>query len=100
MSLCNLQHGAFIPALRHGLMVATLLLFGASPALTQQRISDTDITSWVQNALHDDPRIPSESVKVATDDGIVHVSGIVRDLAARRYAELEAKYPDDPEVVQ
>ncbi len=82
----------------HTASVRALLLlcvFGvitaAIPARAADRPMDSTITGWVQNALREDPRVPSADVTVVTTDGIVKLTGTVRNLAARKYADLEAQ---------
>jgi osmotically-inducible protein OsmY len=52
---------------------------------------DDRITPWVNNALNEDPRIVSTDINVKTYKGIVTLSGSVKNLAEKKYAELEAK---------
>jgi osmotically-inducible protein OsmY len=62
-----------------------------SVAGTTLSSSDQTITSWVQDALHQDPRIDMSQIHVRTDGGIVKLTGRVGSLAGRMYADLEAK---------
>jgi osmotically-inducible protein OsmY len=68
-----------------------LLALPVRPVLAAQRPSDETITYWIKTALFEDPRVESADVKVATTDGIATLSGTVRNLAEKRYADLEAK---------
>ncbi|MGA1838987.1 MAG: BON domain-containing protein [bacterium] len=52
---------------------------------------DDEITSWVSNALNEDPRIVSTDIDVKTYKGIVTLSGSVKNLAEKKYTDLEAK---------
>ena len=54
-------------------------------------IQDSDITYWVRNAIYQDPRVNSSEINVNTKDGIVTLTGVVNNLAAKRFADLEAK---------
>jgi osmotically-inducible protein OsmY len=71
-----------------------LLVFVAGPALAVARPSDTTISFWVSEALRQDPRVESSHVNVKTTDGTVTLSGEVRNMAARRFADLETKKVD------
>ena len=62
------------------------------PSLVQAAsISDTDITYWVQEALRQDARVDASEITVSTKEGIVTLSGSVDNIAAKKYADLEAK---------
>ncbi len=52
---------------------------------------DDTITSWVNNSLNEDPRIVSTNINVKTYKGIVTLSGSVKNLAEKKFADLEAK---------
>ncbi|MGA1792006.1 MAG: BON domain-containing protein [bacterium] len=52
---------------------------------------DQVITSWVDHALNEDPLIVSTDIHISTYKGIVTLSGSVKTLAEKRYADLEAK---------
>ncbi len=60
-------------------------------AMAADRPSDDDIKFWVKDAISEDPYIDTSGVKVEVDDGIVTLSGEVRNLASKKYADLEAK---------
>jgi osmotically-inducible protein OsmY len=73
------------------LVLATVLL----PSLVLAAgIPDSDITYWVKDALHRDVRVESYDINVSTKDGVVTLSGSVDNLAAKKYADLEAKKVD------
>lgn len=73
------------------LVLATVLL----PSLVMAAgIPDSDITYWVKDALNRDVRVESYDINVSTKDGIVTLSGSVDNLAAKKYADLEAKKID------
>jgi osmotically-inducible protein OsmY len=72
------------------LLVTLSLIFGAFPASAEDRPSDKTITLWVKDALLDDARVPVISIDVSTNEGIVKLTGTVNNLAAKKYAGLEA----------
>jgi osmotically-inducible protein OsmY len=74
-----------------GLAVLACLILGTRTARAAERPSDETVTHWVENAIREDPRVPSERVTVNTVDGIVTLDGKVRTLAAVDYAVLETK---------
>jgi osmotically-inducible protein OsmY len=76
-----------IPAMA---LVITFCLLGLS-RLSYARVPDSDITLWVQQALLEDPRIDASEITFTVSDAIVTLSGSVRNLAAKKYADLEAK---------
>jgi osmotically-inducible protein OsmY len=55
------------------------------------RPSDNDIEFWVKDAISEDPYIDTTAVEVEVLDGIVTLSGEVRNIASKKYADLEAK---------
>mgnify|MGYP000249409345 CR=1 FL=1 len=69
----------------------TLGLVLSAPCFAADRITDADITLWVRSALQQDERVDATRITIATNDGIVTLSGNVDDIAAREYAEREAK---------
>ena len=60
-------------------------------AMAANRPSDNDIKFWVNDAISEDPHIDTSAVNVEVLDGIVTLSGNVKNLAAKKYADLEAK---------
>jgi osmotically-inducible protein OsmY len=70
------------------LVLCFLFICAAAPA---GRPDDKTITPWVEETLRQDPRIDSSRIRVATDAGIVHLTGQVPDLASKNYAGLEAQ---------
>lgn len=80
--------------LANRIAVAAMLLIGiafAAPTNAADRPSDENIDLWVASALGQDPRIHSNDIAVSSQDGIVTLSGEVDSLAARNYADMEAK---------
>lgn len=72
------------------LLVALSLIFGAFPAVAEDRPSDKTITLWVKDALLEDARVPVIGIEVNVSDGIVKLMGTVNNLVAKKYAGLEA----------
>jgi hyperosmotically inducible protein len=74
-------------------MVFTILLgvLGDTQTFAANKVADHDITYWVKNALRHDERIGASEITVKSQEGIVTLSGKVKNLAAKRYAALEAK---------
>lgn len=74
------------------LVVPLLLALGAARVrAAESRPEDATITYWVQEALREDPRVESSHVNVTTNHGTVKLTGEVRNLAAREFADLETK---------
>ncbi len=73
--------------------IVVLLISGliAAPSSAASRPADADINLWVRSAINQDPRVDTPDIKVSTRDGIVTLSGEVASLAARSYADMEAK---------
>jgi len=72
------------------LLVTLSLMFAAFPASAEDRPSDETITLWVKDALIEDARVPVIGIDVNVSDGIVKLTGSVNNLAAKKYAGLEA----------
>ena len=73
-------------------LIVTILCVGLSlTAWARDRPNDATITLWVKEALHEDPRIDASEVNVEIDSGVVTLTGIVKNLAAKKYAGLESK---------
>jgi len=68
-----------------------VLLVSPLTAIAADRPSDDDIKFWVNDAITEDPHIDTSGVKVTVLDGIVTLSGEVRNIASKKYAALEAK---------
>ena len=73
------------------LIFAILCVGLSSRSWTADRPSDETITLWIKEALHEDPRIDASEVNVETDSDLVTLTGIVKNLAAKKYADLETK---------
>lgn len=52
---------------------------------------DATLTYWVSQALREDLRIDPSDIKVTTRNGVVTLTGVVRTLASKQYADLEAQ---------
>jgi len=72
------------------LLVTLSLMLAAFPAVAEDRPSDESITLWVKDALLEDARVPVLGIDISTNDGIVKLMGTVNNLAAKKYAGLEA----------
>ena len=74
-------------------VVFTILLgvLGEAQSFAANKVADHNITYWVKNALRHDARIDASEITVRSQEGIVTLSGKVKNLAAKRYADLEAK---------
>ena len=56
-----------------------------------QQPTDLQITSWVEEAIHEEPFIHASKIAVKTQNGIVTLSGMVRTLAGKKFMVSEAK---------
>ena len=74
-----------------GVMAVLLCFIWVSAATSTDRPGDETITSWVKESLREDPRIDASRIHVATDAGIVHLTGEVPDLSSKKYAERETE---------
>jgi osmotically-inducible protein OsmY len=72
------------------LLMALSLMLAAFPASAEDRPSDETITLWVKDALLEDARVPAIGINISTNDSIVKLTGTVNNLAAKKYAYLEA----------
>ena len=73
------------------LIFAILCVGLSSRSWTADRPSDETITFWIKEALHEDPRIDASEVNVETDSDLVTLTGIVKNLAAKKYADSKSK---------
>jgi osmotically-inducible protein OsmY len=81
---------------RRDTILALFLLGGllaSSGCLAQAvaRPDDGTITHWIYQALQEDLHVDPSNIKVDTRDGIVTLTGAVRTLAGKQYADLEAQ---------
>ena len=63
----------------------------AAPAFAADKVADIDITYWVKDALRYDARVDASEITAKTKKGIFTLTGNVDNLAAKKYADLEAK---------
>jgi osmotically-inducible protein OsmY len=73
-----------------GILAVTLSAILVRPVLAVEKPNDDTITMWVNSALFEDPRVVSSGIKASTVNGVVTLTGTVRNLAEKRYADLEA----------
>lgn len=76
-----------------GLLYKTMiagLLITASVANAQEPPTDSTIAFWVVEALREDPRVRFSNIKVASEHGVVRLTGSVFSLAESQYARLIA----------
>jgi osmotically-inducible protein OsmY len=71
-------------------VLGLFLVFDAASAPAPERPTDGTIRFWVEDAIGQDPRTDTSAIDVNVMDGIVTLSGSVRSLAAKKYAEKEA----------
>jgi osmotically-inducible protein OsmY len=78
---------------RFVLLFAGLALAGSFslPLLAAERPADTSITYWVREALNGDPLVDAAAIYVATENGIVTLTGSVRNLGSKTAAVEQAK---------
>ena len=74
-----------------GGVVGLLIILWVLPGFASEPVTDASITYWVRDALRNDPRIDMTDILVTTKYGIVNLAGSVTNLAAKQYADLEAK---------
>jgi osmotically-inducible protein OsmY len=77
-------------------MVFTFMLgvLGEVQSFAADKVADYNIRYWVKDALRHDARIEASEITVNTEERIVTLSGKVKNLTAKRYADLEAKKID------
>jgi len=75
-----------------GLLSAILLgaMLTASAPVAADQVTDSTITSWVNEALRHDPLVPASEISVSTKEGIVTLSGRVDNLAAKNRVDRQA----------
>jgi Predicted periplasmic or secreted lipoprotein len=75
--------------------ILAMLMLSIIPALPafaiDKTIIDGDINYWVKDAIRQDERTDASNIVVNTKEGIVTLSGDVTNLAAKNYADKEAK---------
>ncbi len=75
----------------HVIFITFVLCLLGVCASSYAKVPDSDINFWVNEALFKDPRIDASEITATTFDGVVTLSGTVRNLAAKTYADLETK---------
>jgi len=76
-----------------GVLLSAILLgamLAASAPVAADQVTDSSITSWVNEALRHDPLVPASEISVSTKEGIVTLSGRVDNLAAKNRADRQA----------
>jgi osmotically-inducible protein OsmY len=69
-----------------------VLFSGTITAVSANRPNDDDIKFWIKDAISEDPYIvDSSAIEIKVSNGIVTLSGEVKDLVSKKYADLEAK---------
>lgn len=74
----------------YGLVIILIIFIFHIEGLTKV-IDDEAISAWVRIALIEDPRIHANDISIISEEGIVTLTGLVRNLAEKNYADLEAK---------
>jgi osmotically-inducible protein OsmY len=74
----------------YGLVIILIIFIFHIEGFTQV-IDDEAISTWVRVALMEDPRIHANDISISTEEGIVTLTGLIRNLAEKNYADLEAK---------
>jgi len=73
-----------------GILLAILMVVAgaalAGERSTGQALDDTLITTKVKASLAADPQVSALAISVDTDDGVVHLSGVVENEAERQRA--------------
>ena len=74
------------------LLSAILLgaMLAASAPVAADEVTDSSITSWVNEALRHDPLVPASEISVRTKEGIVTLSGRVDNLAVKNRVDRQA----------
>ena len=77
---------------RSCILVSMLLATGC--ATTGDYLGDARTTSRVKSAIYSEPELKVMSIHVATEDGVVHLSGTVKSRAERAKAVQVARKVD------
>ncbi|MEJ2337161.1 MAG: BON domain-containing protein, partial [Gemmatimonadales bacterium] len=75
---------SLLSAILLGAMLAT------SAPVAADEVTDSSITSWVNEALRHDPLVPAAEISVSTQEGVVTLSGHVDNLAAKNRVDRQA----------
>ena len=69
-----------------------VLIVGTITAVATNRPNDDDIKFWIKDAISEDPYIvDSSAIEIKVVNSVVTLSGEVKDLASKKYADMEAK---------
>ncbi len=60
-------------------------------AFAAEKVPDNTISAYVNDALRDDARVNASEITVMTKNGVVTLSGKVKSMAAKKYADMETK---------
>jgi osmotically-inducible protein OsmY len=71
--------------------ITAVLAMQSQTVVAVDRPSDVSIEFWVKEAISEDPYMDASGITVDVSDGIVILSGTVKNLATRKHASLEAK---------
>ena len=73
------------------LLILATLVVRPHPLMAAERPSAETIKYWVKDAISEDLYMDASGITVDVSDGIVTLSGTVKDLAMKKYATEEAK---------
>jgi osmotically-inducible protein OsmY len=77
-----------IRSLLSAILLGTML--AASAPVAADEVTDSSITSWVNEALRHDPLVPASEISVRTQEGVVTLSGRVDNLAVKNRVDRQA----------
>jgi osmotically-inducible protein OsmY len=80
--------------IRPWIVACLLVVLAACGRTVGERFDDTTITTRVKTAILNDPQIGARSIDVATQSGVVTLSGAVRNQAERQQAVALARRVD------
>jgi osmotically-inducible protein OsmY len=73
------------------ILLSTALVPGIGNSFGKDRPTDQQITDWAEKVLRQVPGIRSSEARITTRSGIVTLSGVVKTLAAKKFADRESK---------
>lgn len=71
--------------------ITAVLAMQPQTLVATDRPSDESIKFWVKDAIGEDPYMDASGITVEVSNGIVILSGTVKNIATRKHANLEAK---------
>jgi osmotically-inducible protein OsmY len=71
--------------------ITAILAMQSQNVVAVDRPSDVSTELWVKEAISEDPYMDASGITVDVSDGIVILSGTVKNIATRKHANLEAK---------